>query len=147
MGDHHDGGALLVQLGEQLHYLQTILGVKVTRRLIGQDQLGVHHDGTGNGDALLLTARELLRKVVCAVADGHPAQHFFNTLLTLLLGYAKVGQRQLHVLLHVQFVDEVETLEHKSYLSFANLRALTLLQLTHFLTIEVIGATGGIVEP
>ena len=56
VGDHYDGGALLVQLGEQLHYLQTILGVKVTRRLIGQDQLGVHHDGTGNGNTLLLTA-------------------------------------------------------------------------------------------
>ena len=32
---HDDSGALVVQLGKQMHYLCSILGIKVTRRLIG----------------------------------------------------------------------------------------------------------------
>ena len=51
---HQDGGAFLVQLGEQLHHLQTILGVEVTRGLVGKNQFGIHHHGTGNGYAPLL---------------------------------------------------------------------------------------------
>ena len=30
-----DGGALIIQFAEQLHHLHAILGVKITRRLIG----------------------------------------------------------------------------------------------------------------
>ena len=129
-----------------MHHFETILGVEVTSRLVGEDELGIHHDGSGNGDALLLTARELLRKVMGAMTDGHAAQYLLYPCLALLLGHTQIGKRQLYILLHVQFVDQVKALEYKTYLSFANLRALTLLQLTHFLTIEVIGATGGIVE-
>ena len=61
---HQDSSALLVQLGEQLHHLQTVFRVKVTCGLVGEDQFGVHHDGTSDGDTLLLTARELLGEVV-----------------------------------------------------------------------------------
>ena len=56
VGYHHNGGAFLIQLGEQLHHLQTVLGVKITSRLIGEDQLGIHHNGSSNGDTLLLTS-------------------------------------------------------------------------------------------
>lgn len=37
VGDHHDGGALLVQLGEQIHHLLAVLGIKVASRLVGED--------------------------------------------------------------------------------------------------------------
>ena len=56
-----------------IHHFAAVGGVEVTSRLVGEDQLGIHHDGTGNGDALLLTARELLRKVMGAMTDGHTA--------------------------------------------------------------------------
>ena len=64
--------------------------------------------------------------MVGAMRDGHAAQHLFYTLLTLLLGYAKVGQRQFHVLLDIEFVDQVETLEHEAYLPFAYCRAVVM---------------------
>ena len=53
---HDDGGALVVQLGKQMHYLGSILGIEVTRRLIGKDELGTEDHGTGNGYSLLLTS-------------------------------------------------------------------------------------------
>ena len=56
VGHHQDGSAFLVQLGEQLHHFQTVLRVEVTCRLVSQNQLGIHHNGTGNGYTLLLTA-------------------------------------------------------------------------------------------
>jgi len=57
MRHHDDGGALVVELGEQVHHLGTILGVKVTRWLIGKYQLRTENHGAGNGYSLLLTTR------------------------------------------------------------------------------------------
>ena len=52
---HDDGGALVVQLGKQMHHLGTILGIEVTRRLIGKDKFRTEDHGTGDGNPLLLT--------------------------------------------------------------------------------------------
>ena len=52
---HDDGGTLMVQLGKQMHHLGTILGIKVTRRLIGKDELRTKDHGTDDGYSLLLT--------------------------------------------------------------------------------------------
>ena len=38
---HDDGGTLMVQLGKQMHHLGTILGIEVTRRLIGKEKYGI----------------------------------------------------------------------------------------------------------
>ena len=146
VGHHQHGGALLVQLGEQLHHLQSVLRVEVTRRLVGKNQLRVHHHSTGDGHALLLSAGELLGEVVGAMRDGHAAQHLLHALLPLFLRYTEIGQRQLHVFLHVQLVNQVEALEHKAYLTLAHSRALALLQRAHLLSVEPIPAGSGIVE-
>ena len=37
---HDDGGALVVQLSKQMHHLGSILGIEVTRRLIGRMSFG-----------------------------------------------------------------------------------------------------------
>ena len=55
VGDHDDGGSVLVEFREQLHHLGTILGIEVTRRLIGKDELRTEDHGTGDGYSLLLT--------------------------------------------------------------------------------------------
>ena len=52
---HDDGGALVVQLSKQMHHLGSILGIEVTRRLIGKDELRTEDHGTGDGYSLLLT--------------------------------------------------------------------------------------------
>ena len=70
VGYHDDGGAFFVELFEQVHHFHAVLGVEVTRRLVGKDNLGVGDDGTGNGDALLLSARELGRLVRAAPSEA-----------------------------------------------------------------------------
>src|SRR5215218_5464220 len=54
-----DRGALAVQLLEQFHDLLGLGGVEVARGLVRQDQLRAGNDGPGDGDELLLAAREL----------------------------------------------------------------------------------------
>lgn len=65
---HDDGGALVVQLGKQMHHLGTILGIEVTRRLIGKDELGTEDHGTGGW--LLAAADHLKADEGSAWHDG-----------------------------------------------------------------------------
>ncbi len=90
VGHHDDGGALVVQLAEQLHHLAAVLRVEVAGGLVGKDELGTGDDGTGDGDALLLTAGELAGEVLGTVADVHAAHGFLHTLAALGLGKAHV---------------------------------------------------------
>ncbi len=146
VGDHHDGGALVVQLGEQIHHLLAVLGVEVAGGLVGEDELGVGDHGAGNGHALLLSARELLREVLGAVGDGHPLHHGRNPLFALCGADVQVAQRQLYVFIDVQLVDEVEALEHEADVALAELGALLLLQAADLLSEQLIGALGGIIQ-
>src|SRR5580692_6777060 len=59
VGDDHDGGAV----AEQLQEGRAGGGVQVAGRLVGHDQGGPAGQGPGDGGALLLTARQLVRPV------------------------------------------------------------------------------------
>src|SRR5690606_25269152 len=62
--DHADRRAFLVQLFEELHDRLAVLRVEVAGGLVSeQDGRGAGHRA-GNGDALLLTTRELRRQVL-----------------------------------------------------------------------------------
>ena len=89
---HDDGGALVVQLGKQMHYLGSILGIEVTRRLIGKDDARFAYHGTGDGNPLLLTARKLMRIMLGTMTQLHLSQNFEHTLLALRLSHSEVFQ-------------------------------------------------------
>src|SRR5882672_3529276 len=68
--DHHDGGAALVQLGEELHDGVAVLRIEVTRGLVREEHGGLAGEGAGDGDALLLAAGELRGKMLGAMAHA-----------------------------------------------------------------------------
>src|SRR5580693_74680 len=72
VGYHHDGGAVPVQLVEKFQEGRAGDGVQVPGRLVGHDQGGPPGQGPGDGGALPLAARELVRPVVLAVAQPDP---------------------------------------------------------------------------
>jgi hypothetical protein len=75
VGHQHDGDALLaVEPLEQRHHLLAGAGVEVAGGLVGEQHLRLAHQGAGDGDPLLLTAGQLVRPVVEAVAHAHPLQ-------------------------------------------------------------------------
>ena len=81
-----------------------------------------------------------------AVRDCHATQDFLNSLMAFFLRNAQVFQWQFYVLLHIQFVNQVEALEHETYLSLADFGTLTLLERTYVLPVSQILSAGGIVE-
>ena len=146
MGHHEDGGAFAVELGEEFHYLLAVLGVEVTGGLVGEDELGIGDDGAGDGHPLLLTSGELLWEVGGAVGDVHALEDVAYHLLALGGLDLHVDEGQLHVLEHVQLIDEVEALEYEADVAFAVLGALFLFQRSYFLAEELVLARGGVVE-
>ena len=76
MGDHDDGASVfLVQFVEQFHDFSSHLGVQVTGRFVGKDDVGIADDGTGDGDTLALAAGELRREVAHAVREADLFEH------------------------------------------------------------------------
>lgn len=146
VGHHNDGRTFLVELAEEIHDLLTVLGVQVTCRLIGEDQLRTCDHGTGDGDSLLLTSGKLLREVLGSVADGHSLHNLGDLLLTLGRGDVQVPQRKLDVLIDIQFIDQVEALEHESDVALTELGALLFLELADLRAEKFVGASGRVVK-
>ena len=146
VGDHDDGGAFGVEFGEEAHHLASVLAVEVAGGLVGEDELGMAHTGTGDGHTLLLAAAELLREVVGAVTDVHALEHGGDTLFALASPHVEVFEWQLDVLEDVEFVDEVEALEDESDIALAETGAVALLEVAHFGVTEPVVAGGGVVE-
>lgn len=144
--NHHYCRAVLIQFCQQAHHLGAVLRVEVTRRLIRQNQLGAEHHGAGYCHSLLLTARKLMRKVLCTMSYAHALHHLLHLLFSFSLTYLQICQGQLDVLLHVKFVNEVEALEHKAYLSLTYARAVFFLQQRHLLAVEPVLARSRVVQ-
>ena len=64
--DHQHGRALAMQCHEHLEHLGVVAAVEAARRLVGEDQRRVVDERPRDRDALLLTARELVREVLAA---------------------------------------------------------------------------------
>src|SRR5574344_1290061 len=109
MGHHYDGAAVfLVQFVQQVHHLSAHFGIQITRRLIGQDDVGIADDGAGDGYTLTLTTAQLGGEVAHAVAQSHLFQYLFGSALALLGTHLSIEQRHLHIVYHIQRVDEME---------------------------------------
>ena len=80
------------------------------------------------------------------VADVHALHHLGDASLAFRRRNVKIAQRQLDVLIHIEFVNKVEALEHEADISFAELGTLLLLEVSHLGTQKFIGTAGRIVQ-
>ena len=110
MGDQHQRRAvLLLQREQDVDDDGAGVAVQVARRLVGQQQPRPHHEGAGEGDALLLTARKLRRIVLQPVAQTDR----FQALGRAVEGVPAAGELERHgdVLQRVHRRHQVERLE------------------------------------
>ena len=114
VGNHHHGGAQLVDLYQQAHQLQRTLRIQVAGRLVCDDGIGVVHQRAGNGHALLLTAGELRGIAVGLVFQTHQLQHIGDTLPDLLLGCAYRPHDKGQIVVHGLLLDQAEVLENNA---------------------------------
>ena len=144
--DHADRRAAAVQLAKQLHHRFAVRRIEVTRRLVGEEDERIAGDGAGDGDALLLTAGELRRIVLHAVAHAHALERIGDALLALGRRHAAVRERQLDVLVDREIADQVERLEDEADLAVADAGALRRRELRDRLAGERVLAVGRRVE-
>src|SRR5436190_18335277 len=100
VSNHTDGCAAAMQLTQQLHHLFTVRRIKVTGRLIREQDARLPTNGPRHGDALLLTAGKLTGQMLCAMTHAYALQSLGDALLTLTRGHAAISQRQLDVLVN-----------------------------------------------
>ena len=89
VGDDDKGlSELVAQVKEQLMQFFLVLRVKRAGRFIGEDDGRVVYQGTGHGDALFLTTRELVGLVGGAVREFHKVEQLLCPLTGLSVGEA-----------------------------------------------------------
>ncbi len=104
---------LNLSVDEELEHLDRQVGVQVARGLVGQEQRGLGHQGTGDRDALALTGRQRVWVGLGAVDDPHSGEVAHGPPTGLFGRDAAHLQGQLHVL-HRRPVDEQsEVLKHE----------------------------------
>ncbi|MBD0739042.1 hypothetical protein BGM09_06335 [Streptomyces sp. CBMA29] len=113
MGDDQDGGALGVDLVEELDDARAGGRVEVAGRLVREEQRRVADHGARDGDALSLAAGELVRLVVVAVGEPDAVEDGPCALAPLGAGDARIEQPVGHVVERGDAVGQVELLEHE----------------------------------
>src|SRR3979411_1611288 len=100
-------------------------------RLVREQNERFPRDRACDGDALLLTARELAGKVLRAMRHADALERGFDTLLPLRRLHAAVGRGQLDVLEDGEVANQVEALEDEPDLAVADARAFRRGELGH----------------
>ena len=147
MGDEHDRLAVFaVELAKQGENLGAAVGVEVARRLVGEDDLGLVHEGPGDGDALLLAAGELARLVIGPLSQTDQGEGFEPRLLGVLASDAGVVAGQEDVLEGGEGRDQVEVLEDEAHSAGPDLGSSIVGKRGHVLSREVELGSGAVVR-
>ena len=111
-----------MQFVKDLHDLSARFGVQVSGRFVRKEQGRSGGHGAGDGDALLLSAGKLVRKVFSAGGKIHTGKCFGDTFTPLPQAKALIDHGKLYVLLRTEGGDEVEILEHEPNFPVAHMR-------------------------
>ena len=142
----HDRVAGAVQAIEERHDLDAGFRVEIPGRLVGQENRRIVDQSPGDGDALSLTAGQLVRAVVHARAQFDLVERSLGALDTVSLGDAGIDQRQLDVVQRGRARQQVEGLEDETDLLVADARQLVVVHLADLFAVEEVGALRGRVE-
>ena len=74
MGCHEHGGAAVGDSQQHFEHVEGSLGVEVASGLVGQDDIRVVEQGTGDGDALTFASREVIWHVLALVLQAYLIQ-------------------------------------------------------------------------
>src|SRR5699024_7811437 len=117
MGDDNECGVRL-----RRHFLQQrhdrLAGgyVESPGRLVGKDDARLAHEGTGDSDALLFTARKIAGQGIGTIGQTHPFEHVEGALATQkeTASARAVEKRDLDVVDGAALRKEIELLEDET---------------------------------
>ena len=114
--DHHRDVLLVCQPHHDVQHFLDRLRVEGRGRLVEQDDLGLCAEGTGDGDALLLAARQLGGVDIRLIPEADELKIMICQLLRFLLGLVvELHGSQRQVLEHRHVGVEVELLEDHAH--------------------------------
>jgi len=145
VGRHQDGGALLGgDAAEQGDDRLTGGRIQIPGRLIGENQARGGHESAGNGDALHLTAGELMRMAVSQIGQADPGQPLQRDRPGA--GPAGQKQRQLDVFDGGERGQKLERLEDEADLAAPQPGQLSVIQAPGRDTVDAHLARGGLIH-
>ena len=115
--DGGDAEAPLKLLDDGTH-LHSQLGVQITQGFVHQQNAGLDDEGSGQSDALLLTAGQLVGLPVCQMGDLHQLQRLVHLGLDLLGGHLPCLEAVGHVLPDGQVGEDGVVLENHADVAF-----------------------------
>jgi len=98
--EHHRDARLAVELGDSRKHLAAALRVEHGSRLVEHDAARPHGDDARNGDALLLSAGQKMRRVLAVVVHADEPERLVHAAADLVRGYAEILGREGDILLH-----------------------------------------------
>ena len=113
MRNHDDRPTFFVKLPQKRQDLIPGIGIKVSRRFIGQDDRRVVREHPGQRHALLLADTQLTRFMLQTILQADGGQQFLGPLLSLRFILLRQHHGDLHILYRRQIRDQVECLKHK----------------------------------
>ena len=120
VGDQHHGDPALAERLEDGQHFEAGVRIEIAGGLVAQDELRRADQRPGDGHALLLAARELVRGVVLAIGEAHLGQGLAGPAAALGRRDRRIEQRELDVLHRAGAGEEVEALEDEADGSVAN---------------------------
>src|SRR6266566_756843 len=105
MRDHADRGAALMQFSEQTHDRFTIARVKVSGRLVCQQNRRPAGKRTRYCDTLLLAAGELAWQMLCPMRHADALQSFGNKRFAVTRTHAAIGEWQFDIFKNAEIAD------------------------------------------
>lgn len=112
VGTNEDRGSLLIDCFEKTHDFKSQFRIKIACGLIGQDDFWIVDDGSGNGDSLLFSVRELGRVIPDLVVKVDHAQGCQNLFSQFLLRDTQDLEHDGHIVKHLFMKEETEVLEN-----------------------------------
>lgn len=88
--DHNDGMPGFVQPADDFHHIFAAGGIECAGRLVGEDDFSAVHQGAGDGDALLLSAREFAGLVALFTCQTQILQEFVRPRGTLFASHTHI---------------------------------------------------------
>ena len=113
VGDHHDQ-TIACDLLEQIHDLETCLGIQRAGRLVRQKDIGIVYQRTGDRDTLHLTAGKLGGSLVDVFLESDLFERFRRAGGAIFGRNAADRQRELDVFENRLVGDQVVALEYKA---------------------------------
>jgi hypothetical protein len=109
-----------VKFAEEIEDLAAGLRIEVSGRLVGEEERRLVDECPRDGDALALTAGQLVRLMAHPILETDGDQRLFGQLAPLRTWNLRVDERQLHVLQRCGARQKIECLEDETDLLVAH---------------------------